>query len=437
MSESLALKITKATREELPAAVWSFVYFFTLLASYYVLRPIRDEMAIQIGVKNLPSLFTYVFVTMLALVPIFGWLTAAVPRRKLLPWLYAFFVLNLLGFYVVMQAGEQSLAVAHLFYIWASVFNLFAVSVFWSFMADCFKTDQAKRLYGFIAAGGTLGALAGPLLTSQLVQVLGAKNMMLVSAGLLSASIVAIFRIKAWLNTQALSASANTNAKTANEAQNLDATLKGGLLSGIVDIAKSPYLLGICLFLFCFALLSTFLYSQQTLLVPAAITNSADRIQFLSYVDLAVNVLTLLIQVFAFGALIQRLGILPLLVAMPLVSVLGFAALALFPGLWVLVVFGVIRRAGEYAVSKPARETLFNVLPPDQKYKAKNVIDTLVHRTGDTASIWLFDGLKKAGMSLSTMTWLAVPVAVLWFVVSWYLGKAAAKMQRSESNARL
>jgi ATP:ADP antiporter, AAA family len=155
----------------------------------------------------------------------------------------------------------------------------------------------------------------------------------------------------------------------------------------------------------------------------------------LSYVDLAVNALTLLIQVFAFGALIQKLGVLPLLVAMPLLSVVGFAALALYPGLWVLVVFGVLRRAGEYAVSKPARETLFNVLPPDQKYKAKNVIDTLVHRTGDTASIWLFDGLKRAGMTISTMTWLAVPVALIWLGVSWYLGKTASKMQSSDTIA--
>jgi ATP:ADP antiporter, AAA family len=424
--KALALRLTNAIDDELPAALWSFVYFFTLLASYYVLRPIRDEMAIQIGVKNLPALFTYVFFTMLALVPIFGWLTAKIPRRKLLPWLYAFFVLNLLGFYAVMQAGEQLPAVSHAFYIWASVFNLFAVSVFWSFMADCFKTDQAKRLYGFIAAGGTLGALAGPLLTSQLVQFLGAKNMMLVSAGLLGVSIVAIFRIKAWLHDKP-----HTAAEKAEE----DATLKGGLLSGILDIIRSPYLLCICLFLFCFALLSTFLYSQQTILVPAAIANSADRIQFLSYVDLAVNALTLLIQVFAFGALIQKLGVLPLLVAMPLLSVVGFVALAMSPGLWVLVVFGVLRRAGEYAVSKPARETLFNVLPADQKYKAKNVIDTLVHRTGDTASIWLFDGLKRAGMSISTMTWLAVPVALIWLGVSWYLGKTASKMQSSDTIA--
>jgi ATP:ADP antiporter, AAA family len=425
--KALAYKLTRAIDDELSASLWSFVYFFSLLASYYVLRPIRDEMAIQIGVKNLPALFTYVFFTMLALVPLFGWITAKVPRRKLLPWLYAFFVANLLGFYVVMQAGEQSSIVAHVFYIWASVFNLFAVSVFWSFMADCFKTEQAKRLYGFIAAGGTIGALVGPLLTSQLVTLLGAKNMMLVSAGLLGVSIAAIFRIKAWLAARAPHA---VNEQMGSDVN--DAVLKGGLLSGVGDIVKSPYLLGICLFLFCFALLSTFLYSQQTILVPAAISNSAERIQFLSYVDLAVNGLTLLIQVFAFGALIQKLGVLPLLVAMPLLSVFGFAALALNPGLWVLVVFGVLRRAGEYAVSKPARETLFNVLPADQKYKAKNVIDTLVHRTGDTAAIWLFDALKKGGVSIATMTWLAVPIAVLWLVVAWLLGRTATKMQLSE-----
>jgi ATP:ADP antiporter, AAA family len=425
--KQLALRMTSALDDELPAALWSFVYFFSLLASYYVLRPIRDEMAIQIGVKNLPELFTYVFLTMLALVPVFGWITAKVPRRQLLPWLYAFFVANLLGFYGLMQAGEQSKEIAHVFYIWASVFNLFAVSVFWSFMADCFKTDQAKRLYGFIAAGGTIGALAGPVLTTTLVKTLGAKNMMLVSAVLLTVSIVAIFRIKAWLAAR---------PEQKGESSQIDATLKGGLLSGLVDVVRSPYLLGICLFLFCFALLSTFLYSQQTILVPAAITNSADRIQFLSMVDLAVNGLTLLIQVFAFGALIQRLGVLPLLVSMPLLSVFGFIALALVPGLWVLVVFGVLRRAGEYAVSKPARETLFNVLPPDQKYKAKNVIDTLVHRTGDTASIWLFSALKNAGLAMSTMTWLAVPVAAIWLMVSWMLGRSAEKIQAAAATEK-
>jgi ATP:ADP antiporter, AAA family len=425
--KQLALKMTSAVGDELPAALWSFLYFFALLASYYVLRPIRDEMAIQIGVKNLPELFTYVFFTMLALVPVFGWITAKVPRRQLLPWLYAFFVANLLGFYALMQAGEQSKTIAHVFYIWASVFNLFAVSVFWSFMADCFNTEQAKRLYGFIAAGGTIGALAGPVLTTTLVTSLGAKNMMLISAGLLTISIVAIFRIKAWL-------AGRPERKGVSPQQ--DATLQGGLLSGLIDVVKSPYLMGICLFLFCFALLSTFLYSQQTILVPAAISNSADRIQFLSMVDLAVNALTLLIQVFAFGALIQRLGVLPLLVSMPLLSVFGFIALAVVPGLWVLVVFGVLRRAGEYAVSKPARETLFNVLPPDQKYKAKNVIDTLVHRTGDTASIWLFSALKNMGLSIATITWLAVPVAAIWFAVSWMLGRSAEKIQATDTSVK-
>ena len=425
MTSEWALKLTKAQLKELPASLWSFFYFFALLASYYVLRPIRDEMAIQIGIKNLPSLFTWVFVTMLALVPLFGWLTAKIPRRTLLPWLYAFFVLNLIFFYMVMQAGEQPKEVAYVFYVWVSVFNLFAVSIFWSFMADCFNTEQAQRLYGFIAAGGTTGALVGPMITSSLVKELGAKNLMLVAALFLALSIVAIFRLKAWLAKYPVEPIVAGKLEATD-----DGTLKGGLLSGVIDIAKSPYLMGICLFLFAYAVLSTFLYSQQTILVPAAITNAEERIRFLSLVDLGVNILTLIIQVAAFGALIKRLGVLPLLVAMPLVSVIGFIALAVQPGLIVLVVFGVLRRAGEYAVSKPARETLFNVLPADQKYKAKNVIDTLVHRTGDTASIWLFDALKKAGLSITTLTWLAVPVATLWLIVALMLGRAAKKMQQ-------
>ena len=289
MFNAFALKITKAQADELPASLWSFVYFFALLASYYVLRPIRDEMAIQIGVKNLPGLFTWVFFTMLALVPIFGWLTATVPRRTLLPWLYAFFALNLAVFYGVMQAGEQLKEVAYVFYVWVSVFNLFAVSVFWSFMADCFKTEQAQRLYGFIAAGGTIGALVGPIITSSLVKVLGTKNMMIVAAAFLALSIVAIFRLKAWLAARPYEAPVSGDTDRRNDGTPDDGTLKGGLLSGVIDIAKSPYLMGICLFLFSYALLSTFLYSQQTLLVPAAISNSDERIRFLSLVDLEIG----------------------------------------------------------------------------------------------------------------------------------------------------
>jgi AAA family ATP:ADP antiporter len=408
-------KITRAESDELAAALWAFVYFFALLAAYYVLRPIRDEMAMEVGQANLQEIFSLVFVTMLVVTPVFGWLTGRFPRKRLLPWLYGFFIANLLGFYFAFEAGGmQSPLVARAFFVWVSVFNLFAVSVFWSLMADLFVTAQARRLYGFISAGGTAGALAGPSLTAGLVMWVGAKGMVLVSAAFLLLVIVAIVQLRRW---------AERVGATGESAE--EAPLAGGIWSGITDILRTPYLIGICLFLFLYSLLSTFLYFQQTELIPAAITDSAKRTQLLATVDIAVNVLTLLIQVAAFGALIARLGIVALLVAMPVVSMAGFAVLSLYPVLTTLVVFGIIRRAGEYAISKPARETLFNVLPPEQKYKAKNVIDTLIHRGGDASSSWIFAGLRAVGLSTHAMTWLAVPVAGTWCAVALLLGRAA------------
>jgi len=409
---ALAARLSGATAAELPAALWSFACFFCLLAGYYVLRPIRDEMAIQVGQARLHELFTAVFVTMLAVAPVFGWLTRTFPRKRLLPWLYAFFVANLVGFFAIFEAGGvQDGPTARAFFVWVSVFNLFAVSVFWSLMADLFDTAQAQRLYGFIAAGGTAGALAGPSLTALFVTAVGAKGMLLVSAGFLCVTILAVMRLRAW--------AARTGAAGTAE----EAPIGGSIWAGLTDVVRSPYLLGICLFLFAYSLLSTFLYFQQAALVPAAIADSAERTRLLALVDLAVNVLTLAIQVFAFGALIRKLGTTFMLCAMPVVSIVGFVALALAPGLATLVAFGIARRAGEYAVSKPARETLFNALPPEQKYKAKNVIDTLVHRFGDTSSTWIFAGLRSAGMSLGTMTWLAVPVAGAWLAVASWLGR--------------
>jgi AAA family ATP:ADP antiporter len=408
---ALLARLTGAGPGELAASVWSFVYFYALLAGYYVLRPIRDETAMQVGQARLHELFTAVFVTMLVVAPVFGWLTRTFPRRRLLPWLYGFFVANLLGFYAAFDpGGAQSGLVARVFFVWVSVFNLFAVSVFWSLMADLFDTVQAKRLYGFIAAGGTAGALTGPALTALFVVLVGAKGMLLVSAAFLGVAIVAILFLRAWADrTGAIGTAA-------------EAPIGGSIWAGLTDLVRSPYLLGICAFLLAYSLLSTFLYFQQAELVPAAIPDSAQRTRLLALVDMAVNLLTLAVQVFAFGALIRRLGTTFMLMAMPIVSIVGFAALALVPGLATLVAFGILRRAGEYAVSKPARETLFNVLPVEQKYKAKNVIDTLVHRFGDTSSSWLFAGLKAAGMSLVAMSWLAVPIAGAWLAVAAWLG---------------
>ena len=420
---------TGAKSTELSAALISFCYFFCLLASYYVLRPIRDEMAIQIGQAKLAELFTWVFLTMLAVVPLFGWLMATFPRKKILPWLYLFFVANLIGFYAVMgSAGEQTPVIARVFYIWVSVYNLFVISVFWSFMADLFDSDQAKRLYGFIAAGGTVGALAGPLITTTLVASLGAKHLMLVSGGFLLAAVGLIFLLIRWEKSNATDAV----AKAKNDSE--DVPIGGSVWAGILDVVRSKYLLAICVFLFAYAILSSLLYFAQVEMLPKAISSSVERTQLLAKVDLVVNCLTLFVQVFAFGALVQRLGTRFMLVAMPVVSIVGFIALALNPVLGVLLVFGVMRRAGEYAISKPARETLFNVLPPEQKYKAKNVIDTLVHRTGDVSSTWILTGLKSVGMTLSSMSWLAVPIGLVWLAVAWWLGGEAKQRQQSQTS---
>jgi len=302
--------------------------------------------------------------------------------------------------------------------------------VFWSLMADLFDTAQAKRLYGFIAAGGTAGALAGPSLTALFVTVVGVRSMLLVSVAFLALCIVAIMRLRAWAERTGATGSARD-----------DAPLGGSVWAGITDVVRSPYLLGICLFLFGYTLLSTLLYFQQTELVPAAIKDSAERTRLFALIDVAVNVLALLLQLFAFGAMMERLGTTFTLAALPAVAIAGFAALALSPTLATLVMFGVLRRAGEYAISKPARETLFNVLPPEQKYKAKNVIDTLVHRTGDTVSSWTFAALRSAGFSLTAMSWIAVPISAMWLGVAVFLGRAAqarlAASPRSVQAARL
>ncbi|HET8869269.1 MAG TPA: hypothetical protein VFM48_02385, partial [Aquabacterium sp.] len=269
----------------------------------------------------------------------------------------------------------------------------------------------------------------GPVVTAVLVRPLGPKGLVLVSAMLLMACTAAIWRLRRW---HAQHPRLDLDS-TVEEAERDEHAFQGNVFSGLLDVVRSPYLLGICGFLFSYALLSSLLYFQQTELVPKAYQNSTDRTQLLAGVDLLVNGLTLLIQLGAFAPLIRRLGTRALLMAMPAVSVVGYAALAAMPTVVTLMVLGVIRRAGEYAISKPARETLFNVLPPEQKYRAKNVIDTLVHRTGDTSSIWLLSALRSLGISSGALLWLSVPISLSWLAIAWGLGNRAVALQREKN----
>jgi AAA family ATP:ADP antiporter len=399
------MTLLRVERHERPALAWAFVYFFLLLAAYYVLRPVRDALAVQAGAGQLQWLFTATFLAMLALVPAYGWLCARLPRAKFLPTVYAFFILNLVCFYYFPEPAA--------FFVWLNVFNLFAVSVFWSLMADLFSPAQATRLFAVIAAGGSCGAIAGPALTALAAATLGTQNLLLLSALLLALALLAMTRLIAW----------GERHPRAGEPP-AEKPLGGSILAGARAALTSPYLLGICAYLFCYTVLSTSLYFQQIEIVGQAIPDVAERTRFFASVDLVVNALALLLQVAVAARLAERLGPAWMLALMPLVSIAGFAALGMAPVLEVLVLVGVTRRAGEFAFSKPMREALYTAVSREDRYKAKGFTDTVVYRGGDALSGWLFNGLRSLGLAAGAIAWAAVPVAGAWLAVAWWLGRS-------------
>ncbi len=390
----------------------AFFYFFFLLCAYYILRPVRDEMGILGGIENLPWVFTGTLIAMLAVVPLFGWVSSRFPRRRFVPLVYGFFIVNLLLFYGLFVYAWQPQWVARAFFIWISVFNLFVVSVFWSFMNDLFDQAQAKRLFGVIATGGTAGAISGPAITSLLVQPLGVNNLLLISAAMLVITIFCIHHLSV------------RSARQGNAAQRLRAQqpLGGSWLAGVRLALGSPYLLGICLLILMYSTLSTFLYLQQADIIQSSFTDSAVRTSVFAGIDLAVNVLTVLIQLFVVSRLVKSITLAGALALIPALLVVGFIALAYAPVLVVLIVVQVLRRAGNYAIMRPCREMLYSVLEREEKYKAKNFIDTVVYRGGDAVSAWIYGGMRVLGLNLGEIALIAAPLAAFWGVISWRLG---------------
>ena len=402
------------------ALLWSFAYFFFLLAGYYVLRPLRDEMGIAGGVRNLQWLFTATFLAMLAAVPVFGALVARLPRRRFIPLVYHFFVANIAIFWLLLSFDVGKVHVARVFFVWISVFNLFAVSVFWSFMADLFASEQGKRLFGFIAAGGSAGALLGPVLTVGLAATLGPVNLLFVAALFLELAVLCAHRLESSAPGGDGAAAAQAVARPQAEA----VALGGGWLAGIALLLRSPYLAGIALWVAMLSLAGTFLYFQQASIVAAASDDPAVRMRIFAGIDLAIGVLTLAVQFLATGRLIARFGVGRAAAVLPLVFALGFLALFVSPMLFVVIAFQAVQRAANFAVSNPAREILFTVLAREEKYKAKNVIDVVVFRGADALSGWLFAALRAAGLELSAISLATVPLAGLWLLLALALGRA-------------
>jgi len=401
-------RVVAVRPNEVRALLWSFAYFFCLLAGYYILRPLRDEMGVAGGVRNLQWLFTGTFLVMLAAVPLYGALVARLPRRHFIPLVYHFFVANLAIFWILLALGVERQNVARVFFIWISVFNFFAVSVFWSFMADLYSADQAKRLYGFIAAGGSAGALIGPAITIVLAERIGAVNLIIVAAVLLELAVLCVTRLE-----------------VKDTVPRKQEKIGGSAIDGFLLVLRSPYIAGITCWVATLSIVATFLYFEQASIVAAASHDPAVRTRLFATVDLSVGILTLAVQFVATGKLIERFGIGPALALLPFVFAVGFAILGAWPVLAVVIAFQALQRTANFAISNPAREALFPVLHRDEKYKAKNVIDTIVPRGADAFGGWLVAGLRAIGMEALALTACVLSVAMI--VLSIGLGRAQVR----------
>ena len=404
-----------ATPQERAAALWSFAYFFTLLAGYYVLRPLRDQMGIAGGTKNLPWLFTATFVTLIVAQPLYGALVARLPRARFIPIVYHFFVANIALFWLLLTLGIAPVIVARVFFVWVSVFNLFAVTVFWSFMADLFTAEQAKRLFGFIGAGGTAGGLLGPLITIGLSQPFGAVNLLIAAAVLLELAVFCVLRLERAATAQAM-ASGGADAGPQ--------PVGGSAFAALPEVLRSPYLIGVGAWVSLLSFCATIIYFEQANIVSAMVHDRNMQTQLFASIDLAVNLLSLATQVFVTGQLLKRFGSGLTAGALPAVYIVGFAALFLAPTLAVVVTVQVLQRWMNFAVANPARQVFFTVLGRAEKYKAKNLIDVVIYRGSDALYGWVFDSLQALGLKLGAIALIACPVAAGWLVLSAILGRA-------------
>ncbi len=413
---SLLGRLIGAKPGELGPVLWAAAYFFCIMASWFILRPIRDEAGIAGGIRNLPWLFTGTMIAMLVVSPSFAALVAKLPRKRFIPIAYRFFLVNLVVFFALFTAfpePPQQVWVGRAFYLWASVFNLFVVSVFWGFMADAFRSEQGKRLFGFIGVGGTVGGIIGSATTASLVKGVGTAGLLLISAALIEVAVQCAGRLATLFRV----------GGDGREAVPEEAAIGGGALSGISHVFKSPYLLGICGYMLLYTIGSTFLYFQQAHIVENAYQDRASRTALLSQIALAVQTLTVVIQALLTGRLMKRLGIAVMLTIVPAISVAGFLGVALVPSVAVLIGFMVLRGAGNYAVARPSREVLYTVVSREDKYKAKSFIDTFVYRLGDQIGAWADPLLASLGLGMAGVALVAAPLAGLWLLVGLWLGR--------------
>jgi AAA family ATP:ADP antiporter len=411
---------------EAPALLASFATLLCMFASYTILRPVRDALGITSGLENIPYLFWGVFVVMLLLQPLYGWLTSRFPRSVFLPWVYGFFALNLLIFWVWFRVESDHTWIARTYFVWVSVFNLFVVAAFWSLMADVFTREQAGRLFGFIWAGASTGGLIGPLIDRKLAVPLGAINLLPLSAVLLVLSLVFMAVVIRWQRRQNAQASPSTPALAqGGTAEPTHGGVGGGVFAAFAQVVRSPYLLGITLFVLLMTWVSTFLYLEQQAFVAKVFHSTDERARFFAGIDFYVQAASLTIQFLLFGRLFKWFGMRTLLASVPLIMMAGYALFALTPLFMVLVVVYAVRRVADYAITRPCRDSLFTVVSREEKYQAKSLIDTFAYRGGDALSGSLYKALTGGfGASPTAIGWLGAAISAVWAVLALALGRA-------------
>ncbi len=428
--EWLMRSLLRARPGEERAVGLAFLYFFMLLCSYYLLRPVRDAMAIGAGLENLRWLMTGTFVSMLVVTPFFGALVSRVRKQLLLPVTYGFFASNLLVFYLLFKSRPDAFWLAASFFIWLSVFNYFVVSVFWSFMADVFRHEEAKRLFGPISAGGGTGAIAGSFITQDIVPALGVDAVVGLAMLLLLGTLPCIRGLAHWAEAR--------HGRFVLPAEDPEARIGGGVLAGFLLVARSRYLLGIFVLVSIGSITGLFMYNELLRLVGEAYPDAASRTQYFARLDMAVNILAWVFQGIVVAWLIRVANLSGALVTMPLIAVVTFIAIpmafvAAMPVLAVLAVGQVLRRAGEFGIAKPSREVLFTIVDVETKYKAKNFIDTVMQRGSDWVGVWLHVLLQSLGFGLFGFAALCGGAMLAAGAVSWGLGRSFERRRAGTS----
>ena len=421
--KKLFAKIVDVKSNEISALLLGFAFHFLILTGYYITKPIRDSIGASSSMEALPWMFMATLLAMLVANTAFAATVARMSRRKFIPLAYGFFIAVFVLFFVAMRSrpATEQVWIGRGFFVWVSVFNLFNTAVFWAFMTDLFTVEQGKRLYGFIAVGGTLGAILGAYITKHYVGEIGPANLLIVAA--------AMFAVAGFLVRFFPSGFSHDNESAAKPEERIG----GSIWSGITHIYHSPYLMGLAGSILLYTMTSTWAYFQQSDLARQALKTSNERTEFLANLEIWVNSITVLIQIFLTGRLLKWFGVGFTLVALPFVSMVGFAAMGTAASLAMLAVFQVARRAAAYALMRPSREILFTVLKREDKYKVKSVTDTLGYRTGDQLGAWSYGGLHGLGLDLNAISWIAVPLTAGWCALSiWLAGKQRALAEAQE-----